>query len=310
MARHPDHAHEPGLLVRRATLALRAAKRERTGHRVYDEGVGDVGPERLALAGELSRAFERGEIGFEYQPQVDLRTGELIGAEALVRWNHPERGLISPGEFLPLIEQGPLVRRLTLTALDQALRAARSWRDAGLAPTVAVNLSVLNLLDLGIAHDVARLLGERGVPPHGLKLEVTEEALMFDPARSTAVLGGLHAMGVALAVDDFGTGYSSLSYLQRLPLDEIKIDRCFIRQIVENPRDAAIVRSVVDLAGHLGLRAVAEGIETPQQQEAVLEAGCEAAQGFLIGRPMPADALLAWAGPRRGAAPARLRAVG
>ena len=309
IARHPDHAHEPGLLVRRATRALRAAKRERTGHRVYDEGVGDVGPERLALAGELSRAFERGEIAFEYQPQLDLRTGELVGAEALVRWHHPVRGPISPGEFLPLIEQGPLVRRLALTALDHALRAARSWRDVGLAPTVAVNLSVLNLLDLGIAHDVARLLAERGVPPHGLKLEVTEDALMFDPARSTAVLGGLHAMGVALSVDDFGTGYSSLSYLQRLPLDEIKIDRCFVRQIVTNPRDAAIVRSVADLAGHLGLRLVAEGVETPEQREAVLDAGCVVGQGFLLGRPMPAEALLDWAVRRRRGARAAVGAT-
>jgi len=295
VAAHADDPDDPRSLLARARRAMRVARDERSGFHVDDAPAAAPRPRRFELAGEFLRALERGEVGFLYQPQVDLRTGRPVAAEALVRWAHPVRGVLGPAEFLPAIERSPLIRRLALAALEHATASAAAWRAEGLELTVAVNLTVLNLLDLGIAHDVARLLARHGLPPRLLTLEVTEEALMLHRTRAAGVLGGLRAMGVRIAVDDFGTGYSSLAYLQRLPLDELKIDRAFVRDVVGNRRDAAIVRAVVDLAHHLELRAVGEGVERPEQAKALRAAGCDVGQGFGFGEPMPAAALTGWA---------------
>jgi EAL domain-containing protein (putative c-di-GMP-specific phosphodiesterase class I) len=298
LAEQPCDAGEPAALVQCARRAARAARDEGSGFRLFDATLDAAGPPRAQVAAEFSRALDSGDVAFAYQPQLDLGTGAIVGVEALARWRHAERGLLGPASFLPAIERSPLMRRLALAALEDAVARAARWRAAGLELTVAVNLSVLNLLDLGIAHDLARLLARHRVPPAGLTLEVTEDALMLDPPRTVSILGGLHAMGVGLAVDDFGTGYSSLAYLQRLPVHELKIDRSFVRHVADRPRDAALVRSILGLARGLGLRCVAEGVETAEQERVLREAGCQLAQGFGVARPMAPDALEAWARER------------
>jgi len=285
-----DRAHE---LLAAAERALRAAKRSRSGLERYDaRRLGGPGMS-VTLAGEVREALDRDELVLFFQPQVDVATGRVSGAEGLIRWQHPDRGLLGPGAFLPSVERSSLMRTLTVAALGQGLRQARAWRDAGLDLTVSVNLSVLNLLDLGIAHDVARLLAEHGVPPSLLRLEITEDSLMVDPERTAGVLAGLRAMGVELAIDDFGTGYSSLAYLQRLPVTELKIDRAFVTSLATRASDAAIVRSTVDMARNLGLRVVAEGVEDEAALDVLRSLGCDLAQGFHLGRPMPGEELTA-----------------
>jgi len=307
LAEHPEDGSTPAELLRRARRAAVAARGEGGGPLRWHAGLEAAGPPRAQIAAEFARALEGGRVVFAYQPQLDLASGRVVAAEALVRWRHPERGELAPGAFLPALERSPVMRRLALAALGDAVRQVAAWDAAGLELTASVNLSVLNLLDLGIAHDLARLLALHGVRPGRLTLEVTEDAIMLDPARAAGVLGGLRAMGVSLAVDDFGTGYSSLAYLHRLPVHELKIDRSFVRRVADDPRDAAIVGSIVDLARGLGLRAVAEGVETSEQERALRDAGCTTVQGFLVGRPMPAERVTALAGaPRRpGAADAR-----
>jgi PAS domain S-box-containing protein/diguanylate cyclase (GGDEF)-like protein len=279
-------------LLTSAERALRAAKATRSGLERYDEARDGVDPASLPIVTELRDGLERGELVMHFQPQLDLATGRIAGAEALVRWQHPTRGLLAPGAFLPAVEQSGLMRRLTATGLDQALAACRRWLDAGIDMPVSVNLSVLNLLDMDIAHDVARLLARHGVPPGRLRLEITEDTLMADPERSGAVLAGIDAMGVALAIDDFGTGHSSLAYLQRLPVDELKVDRCFVAEMARGA-NAAIVRAAVELGHALGLRVVVEGVEDEATLAALTGLGADLAQGYLVGRPMPVDALLA-----------------
>jgi PAS domain S-box-containing protein/diguanylate cyclase (GGDEF)-like protein len=287
-------------LVGRAERALRTAKARRTGLERYDGPRDDVEARAVPFAAELRGALERDELVMHFQPQLDLATGRIVSAEALVRWQHPERGLLLPGAFLPRVEQAGLMRRITIRALDRALAACRAWREGGLRVPVAVNLSVLNLLDMEIAYEVARLLGRHALSADHLRLEITEDTLMADPERAGAVLAGLDAMGVDLAIDDFGTGHSSLAYLQRLPVEELKIDRCFVGEL-DHGANAAIVRATIDLGHALGLRVVAEGVESAGTLAALTGMGCDLAQGFHIGRPVPADALAAAA---REAAPA------
>jgi diguanylate cyclase (GGDEF)-like protein len=289
-----------GELLARAERALRTARRERVAVAIDDAAAHDAGRRERALAGELPRALSQHELVLHYQPQVELGSGRLVGVEALLRWAHPEHGLLAPGRFLPQIARSAAIREVTLYALEEALAQSARWRRDGLDVEMAVNLSVLNLLDLAIAHDVARLLVRFGVPPDRLKLEITEDVVVTDPARAAAVLAGLRAMGVGLALDDFGTGYSSLAYLRRLPVNEIKIDRSFLATGLQHPGDAAIVRATVDLARHLGLRWVAEGVETERCCEELARLGPGIVQGFHVARPMPAGALRAWARAREG----------
>jgi EAL domain-containing protein (putative c-di-GMP-specific phosphodiesterase class I) len=249
--------------------------------------------DRLALMGERRRALDRGELIVEFQPKAELQTGRIVGVEALVRWVHPQRGLLRPDEFLPLAEHTGLMKPLSRFVLETALRQCRAWQSAGLDLQVAVNLTVANLLDLDLPDDIAELLRTFELEPSRLELEVTESMIMADPFRVRQVLTKLNDMGVRLAIDDFGIGYSSLAYLKRLPVDVLMIDKSFVMNMTEDQNDATIVRSTIDLARNLGLEVVAEGVESAQTWGALWAFGCHLAQGYYIGRPASAATLTA-----------------
>jgi diguanylate cyclase (GGDEF)-like protein len=294
IALHPEHGSDVTVLIQRADVAMYEAKRKHTGVELYDAASDPHTPERLTLLGELRRAIDEDELVLHYQPQIDLRSGAVTGAEALVRWQHPQRGLLQPGEFVPLAEHTASIRPLTMWVLDTALKQCRVWIDQGLDLGMAVNLAGPNVSDGSMPGAVAELLERWRVPPGRLELEISESTVMADPRRAEQVLSRLDAMGVRLSLDDFGTGHSSLGYLRRLPLDRVKIDRSFVMNMDEDEDDATIVRSTIDLAHNLGLETVAEGVETATAEDALAELGCPAAQGFFIGRPMPTDAFAYW----------------
>jgi EAL domain-containing protein (putative c-di-GMP-specific phosphodiesterase class I) len=288
IALSPEHGVEPGVLLQRADVAMYAAKAAHTGVELYAPERDHYSPRQLALVGALRSALERRELTLYYQPKAELPSGRIVGVEALLRWKHPTYGFVPPDEFIPIAESTGLIRPLGLFVLETALRQARAWRDEGLRLGIAVNLSVRNLVDPELVGAVARLLAEHEIPPGSLTLEITEGQVMDDPNRTVAVLGRLSATGVQLSIDDFGTGYSSLGYLKRLPVDEMKIDKSFVTHLATDPADAAIVRSTVELARHLGLRLVAEGVEDRQTWDRLAAIGCDIAQGYFLGRPMPA----------------------
>jgi diguanylate cyclase (GGDEF)-like protein len=294
IALSPDHGCDPDVLMRRADVAMYVAKRGHTRLSVYDPEQDHHSPERLQLVGELRRAIESDGLVLHYQPKVSFRTGKIIGSEALVRWAHPQRGIIAPDDFIPLAENTGLIRQLSRWVLNEALRQCRAWQDAELYLPVSVNLSTRDLLDPTLPEIVSDRLEHWRLAPSSLKLEITESAVMADAERAIEVLGRLRSMGVRISVDDFGTGYSSLSYLKRLPVDELKIDRSFIRQIASDENDVAIVRSTIGLAHDLGLTVVAEGIEDRQSWDVLARLGCDVVQGHYVSRPLTADALVEW----------------
>jgi diguanylate cyclase (GGDEF)-like protein len=296
IAVYPDHGDDTAELLQHADVAMYAAKQAHIGFMVYDPAVDRHSPKRLALLGGLRRALERDELVLHYQPKADLRSGQVLGAEALVRWRHPDHGLLAPGEFIPLAERTGLIHPLTRWVLDAALRQAAEWHRSGHRLSIAVNVSTRCLLDPSFPDEVGERLAAWEVPADCLMLEVTESAVMADPARALDVLGRLHAMGVKLAVDDFGTGYSSMAYLKALPVDELKVDRSFVGHMSSNTSDAVIVRSTIDLGHNLGLRVVAEGVETQDAWQELQALGCDTAQGYYLGRPMPAADLERWLG--------------
>jgi diguanylate cyclase (GGDEF)-like protein len=291
IAVYPEHGRDAAELLQHADVAMYLAKQTHVSFLVYDPAVDQHSPKRLALLGGLRGALDRGELVLHYQPKADLGSGRIHSVEALVRWQHPEHGLLGPGEFIPLAERTGLIHPLTRWVLDAALDQAARWRHAGLGLSVAVNVSTRCLLDLAFPDQVAGQLASWQVPPELLLLEVTESAVMADPERALEVLGRLHTMGVGLAVDDFGTGYSSMAYLKQLPVDELKIDRSFVGHMATSPSDAVIVRSTIDLGHNLGLRVVAEGVETQRAWDELAALGCDTAQGYLLGRPVPAAEL-------------------
>jgi diguanylate cyclase (GGDEF)-like protein len=291
---YPEHGSTVSELLKRADVAMYRAKEARTGVERYDSDHDGRSTDRLALAGGLGTALARGEITAHYQPQVDPVTGRLVGVEALARWEHPQRGLLLPGEFLAAVEQTNFSRALTMRMLDVAARDWSRWMNTGLDVSVAVNLAAVNLIDEAFPGDVSDVLRAHGMPPDRLILEVTETSIITDPIRALSVLGSLRDQGIHIALDDFGTEHSSLSHLHTLPVDEIKIDRSFVRRIAYDERTAAIVTSIVALARTLGLRCVAEGIEDEATRAVLVDVGCECAQGFLFARPMPAEQLPAW----------------
>jgi len=281
------------VLLNHADTAMYAAKTARTGFAVYSDQQEQGSRRRLALAGELRRAITEDEIVLHFQPKTRMATGEVTGVEALARWRHPTEGMISPSEFIPIAEQTNLLHALTERILDRALSQLREWHARGFDLTMAVNLSMRNLLDAKLADQVAQRLRRNGIEPSYLELELTEGMLMADPRRAMEILSRLKEVGVGLSVDDFGTGYSSLAYLKDLPVDAIKIDRSFVMGMENEPRNAAIVRSTVDLGRNLGLEVVAEGVETQAAYDELARLGCDYAQGFLLARPLPAPELLA-----------------
>jgi diguanylate cyclase (GGDEF)-like protein len=296
---YPEHGEDVDTLMQRADVAMYQAKKKNSLFEVYDEQQDEYDPSRLTLVGELRRAIDERELKVFYQPKAILSNGDVEGVEALVRWIHPERGLLPPDEFIPLAEHTGLIGPLTLYVLDEALKQCREWRDAGMNMSVAVNMAMRNLLDLNFPDRVTETLEKWRLAPTVLELEITENTIMADPFRAMSVLRRLSEMGVKLSIDDFGTGYSSLAYLKRLPVDAVKIDKSFVLGMSADDNDGAIVRSTIDLARNLGLRVVAEGVETSEIWTELRGLGCDVAQGYLISKPVPGDELTVWLGQRK-----------
>jgi len=298
VAAYPEHGDDPDTLLRHADIAMYAAKRSDLPFAVYDETDNRSDPARLKLIAELRRGLRRGELVLHYQPMARLASGVVDSVEALVRWNHPERGLVFPDAFIPLAQETGLIRPLTRYVLEEAVRQCREWRAAGLELAVSVNVSARNLLDADFPEQVERLLSEAGLPPALLELEITETTMLSDGPRTKSALDRLSALGIRISVDDFGTGYSSLAYLRRLPISEIKIDRSFVMNMDGCEDDAVIVRSTIDLGRNLGLSVVAEGVESEGIWTELRRLGCTSAQGYYLTRPVPADELRAWLAAR------------
>jgi diguanylate cyclase (GGDEF)-like protein len=284
-----EHAQSAQDLMRRADTALAYARSHAARIELYAPEHDSFDAAGLVLLGQVREALERGEFQVHYQPKLDLRGRRISGVEALVRWQHPQRGLLAPGEFIPLIEQTALMGPLTLHVIDVSLQELARWRAAGTDIELSVNLSARNLLDHELPGRIACLLEQHGIPARQLTLEVTESAALVDPDRAIATLSSLREMGTGVSIDDFGTGSASIEYLATLPATELKIDRSFITNILLDKRAQAIVRSTIDLARNLELTVVAEGIETQEVMDHLAQLGCDTAQGYHIARPLPAS---------------------
>jgi len=289
---YPTHGEDAETLVQRADVAMYVAKEQGRGAALYDPAEDPYEPERLLLIGDLRDAINDGQLDLHYQPKFATGDLRMVGVEALVRWQHPTRGQLPPGDFIPLAEHTGLIRPLTLEVLGKATRQWRSWHQDGLEVTMAVNLSVANLLDDQLVDDVARILTAEQMPAERLVLEITESTVMTDPQRTIAMLERLAAMDIRLSIDDYGTGHSSLAYLRRLPVHELKIDRAFIEHLAVDDQDLQIVRSTIALGHSLGLRVVAEGVEDARALALLQHDACDLVQGFHLGHPVPPDELL------------------
>jgi diguanylate cyclase (GGDEF)-like protein len=296
----PEHGADADTLLSRAEVAMVAAKRRTEKALVYHAGIDSGSAETLSLLSELRRALEGGELRLFLQPKVAVASGELVGAEALVRWQHPTRGMVPPMQFIPFAEQTGFVRRLTLWIFEAAAAEHAALAAIGVA-RVSVNLSTRDLLDQDLPARLAVILARHGAPAEAFCLEITESAIMDEPQRAEATLNALAAMGFKLSIDDFGTGYSSLAYLKRLPVQELKIDKGFVMAMERSAGDATIVRSTIDLAHNLGLVVVAEGVESAAILERLAELRCDEAQGYHIARPLPAAEVAAFAQRYNGA---------
>ncbi|MQY03148.1 putative bifunctional diguanylate cyclase/phosphodiesterase [Actinomadura macrotermitis] len=303
IALFPDHAPDFELLLQRADVAMYNAKESRAGVEVYSPARDRNSPARLGMLGDLRRAVDRGELELFYQPKISLHDGQLVGMEALLRWRHPDRGVLEPGAFLAAAEQTYLMRSITHHVVNAALAQASAWWREDLAVQVAANVSGRDLLDAGLTETIETGLRAHGLPAAALQLEITERILMNEPAYASETVGALAELGIPLSLDDFGTGYSSLVRLKRLPVEEIKIDSSFVQRLTRSPDDAVIVRSVVELVRTLGLRSVAEGVEDAATARLLREMGCDAAQGWHFGRPMDAATATDWLRRRMERAP-------
>jgi diguanylate cyclase (GGDEF)-like protein len=290
----PLHCSTFEELMQRADVAMYVAKGRRSGYEVYEPSTDDTDAARLKLAGELRDAVTSRQLVLHYQPKVDVRSGRVIGAEALMRWHHPRHGLIMPDRFIPVAERSGLIRSITMFAVEAAVRECRRWMDSGLDLTVSVNLSTRDLIDVQLPEEIGHLLTQWRVPATRLELEITESVIMADPMRARGVVARLREMGVQVAIDDFGSGYSSLGYLKRLPVNDLKIDKSFVLGMSDDEGDVVIVQSTIDLAHNLGLRVVAEGVETEAVLTRLHGMGCDVAQGYLISEPLPAARFVQW----------------
>jgi diguanylate cyclase len=290
----PADGRDAGTLLRRADAALHAAKAQHRPHAFARTEPGDASPRRLRRLAELRRALDGGELVVHYQPKLDLQRGDVIGVEALVRWAHPHEGLLAPEDFIPMAEQTQLITALTARVLEQALEQTALWRAEGITLDLTVNVSARDLLDPGFPALVEELLGRHGVPATTLELDVTERAILEDPQETGEALRRLGALGVRIVLDDFGTGHSSLGRLRDLPFAQLKIDRSFIGGIQADDRDLQITRSAIDLGHSLDIVVVAEGLESPADWHRLAALGCDAAQGYALSHPLPADELEAW----------------
>ncbi len=294
IAVYPEHGEDADTLMRRADVAMYSAKRAGTGFEIYDSRHDQNTPARLSLLGELRHAVEHDQLTLLFQPRISLGTRTANSAEALLRWNHPERGVVLPERFVPFAEQTGYIKAVTRWVLNSVFRQCAAWHARGLDLRVSVNISARDLHTPDFPRLLAELAGAHGMKPEAVSLEVTESAVMEDPAHALEILERLHAMGVRLSIDDFGTGYSSLAYLKRLPVDELKIDKSFVMGLVRDRDDAAIVRATIDLAHHMGLAVTAEGVEEASVLETLRRLGCDQAQGNFISPPLPVAALERW----------------
>ena len=294
IAGYPAHGADAELLLNRAEVAMYAAKRSGNEAVVYDPNLDKASQQNLSLLSELRAAIEDNQFRLYVQPKIMLATGKVTGLEALVRWAHPTKGLVFPDHFIPFAEQTGFVRVLTRWVLGQSAALCSELAAQGVYPKISINLSVRDLLDQDLPMKFAEILTRHHVKASSFCLEITESAIMDDPQRAQQTLEGLHAMGVELSIDDFGTGYSSLAYLKRLPVDELKIDKSFVMNMERDIDDAKIVRSTIDLGHNMGLRVVAEGIESEAVWNILVKMGCDQGQGYFMSRPIPADQLIAW----------------
>ncbi len=290
----PDQASDVSTLMRFADVAMYHAKTRLQGVAVYNSEHDPNSPKRLSLMGALGRAIREGELTLFFQPKVDLNEHALYGFEALIRWNHPELGFIPPSEFVPIAEMSNMIAPLTRWVLEESIRYCKQWLEQGVCVNVAINLSARNLMDENIIDDLKTMLDYYNVPGEALELEITESAIMSDPARAQIAIERINALGVRFAIDDYGTGYSSLAYLKRLPVQTLKIDLSFVRTMMDNEQDRIIVNSTINLAHNLGLQVVAEGVETQAIYNELTALGCDLVQGYHVAKPMPGSEIESW----------------
>ncbi len=294
IAVYPQHGENSHSLLRCADVAMYHAKNQGSGLSIYDSGYDSHSKRRLTLVAELGIAIREDQLFLEFQPRVNILSGQCVGCEALVRWLHPEHGLIPPGDFIPVAELSNIIQPLTEWVVRRALEQAREWQEKDINLTMSVNLSARNLINMRCAESISALLSETGMLASRLEVEITESAFIVDPQRALDVVDELQRQGVSLAIDDFGTGYSSMSYLKRLPVATLKIDRSFVKDLLSDEADAVIVRSTVNLAHSFGLQAVAEGVEDQATLDKLKQFGCDQAQGFFLARPLSAADFVAW----------------
>jgi len=283
----PDDGEDVSALIKHADSAMFRAKEKRDDFCFYERGMEAEIAKRLKLEQELRKAIDSDQLVLHYQPQIDFKTGDLLGAEALVRWEHPLKGLVSPDDFIPLAEESGLINQLTDWVLKNVAVQTKRWLDEGYSLRLAVNLSVKDLMQEDFHTKLEDLIKRSDLPPDVLELEITESTLMDHPELMIKELNKIKKMGITVAVDDFGSGYSSLNYLKKLPVDVLKIDRSFISDIESDPNDSAIVAGIIALAKNLGMSTVAEGVETEAQRKILEQLGCDTFQGYLVSKPVP-----------------------
>ncbi|MDE2088942.1 MAG: EAL domain-containing protein, partial [Gammaproteobacteria bacterium] len=291
---YPEHGEDVTTLLSRADVAMYSAKHRDAGYLYYDASLDPNTQQRLQFSTELRQALARGEFVLHFQPKIDLHLQRVTGTEALIRWNHPQQGLLPPDKFIPLTERTGLIRPITYWVIETAARQCKACHDAGFALRVAVNVPGRMFHDPELIDRIEHTLREVGVPTDCLEIEITENVLMADIEHVSRVLDRINALGIHIAIDDFGTGYSSLAYLKKLPLRTLKIDKSFVLDMVNDENDAVIVRSTIDLAHNLGYRVVAEGIENQDTWDLLSILGCDEAQGVHISRPLPPEKLAVW----------------
>jgi EAL domain-containing protein (putative c-di-GMP-specific phosphodiesterase class I) len=294
IAGFPMNGQDAEFLIQRAGIAMHLALQAESKYFVYTEEQDVYNPQRLILMGELRNAIDRDELFLHYQPKIDLNTKHVTGVEALIRWNHPNRGIVPPDEFIRVAEQTGLIKPLTFWCLHSSLRQWRVWEQEGINLVLSVNLSARSLMDPLLPDQVSEIIRSYHIPSEYLELEITESAIMADPARALENLSHLKRSGIRLSIDDFGTGYSSLGYLKKLPVDSLKIDKSFVFNMATEKDDVVIVKSTIDLAHNLGLTVVAEGVENQETLDQLIGMGCDTAQGYFMSRPLAPEQLNLW----------------
>ena len=286
---YPLHGDDVNILIQRADVAMYNAKNKRMGFSAYESSEDSHAVSRLALAAELRQALNNKLLQLYYQPKIDLKTGMIYGAEALLRWDHAERGFISPDEFIPLAEHTGLIQPITYMVMEQAAKQCELWNEMGHKMEISINISMNCMHDAKLPADINKIILSKKISPDQIMLELTENIFIKDPVRSKKILDNISSMGIGISIDDFGTGYSSLAYLKQLPVNELKIDRSFVMEMLEDENDEVIVRTTIDLAHNMDIKVVAEGVESQEIMNKLKEFNCNSAQGYYLGRPMQAD---------------------